>query len=287
MILSIAPIAIFLGVTTAVGLALYAFWSRILHALSRVTEPYRSGLERAAIPVKSEELVVGILSAAVVPWGVLMFLARPNILPGSLLLVALLVAAFVGCRYWINLKIKKRLKQFNNQLEIVLRLIAGAMRVGMGLRQALVMVITDMPDPARVEFNRVLSQTTIGIGIHDALDALAERMPSREMDMMTRAIRLQSQTGGNLGKVLENLAETIKQRRRIERKVKALTSEAEASKYIITAMPVLVATFILTFESDMREGLLFTSVGQVCIVIALILLGIGWWLFGQISRFDV
>ncbi len=287
MLVALAPIAIFLGVTTAVGLALYTFWSRILQALSRLTEPYRSGLERAAIPVKSEELVVGILAAAVVPWGILMFLARPNILPGALLLVALLTAAFIGCRGWINMKIKKRLKQFNNQLELVLRLIAGAMRVGMGLRQALVMVVTDMPDPARIEFNRVLSQTTIGIGIHDALDQLEVRMPSREMDMMSRAIRLQSQTGGNLGKVLENLAETIKQRRRIERKVKALTSEAEASKYIITAMPVLVATFILTFEPDMRAGLLFTTVGRVCLGVALVLLSIGWWLFGQISRFDV
>ena len=287
MIVSLAPIAIFLGVTTAVGLALYAFWARILVALSGLTEPYRSGLERAAIPVKSEELVVGILGAAVVPWGIIMFVARPNVLPGALLLAAFSITAFIGCRGWINMKIAKRLKQFNNQLEIVLRLIAGAMRVGMGLRQALVMVVTDMPDPARIEFNRVLSQTTIGLGIHDALDQLAERMPSREMDMMSRAIRLQSHTGGNLGKVLENLAETIKQRRRIERKVKALTSEAEASKYIITAMPVLVAAFILTFEPDMREGLLFTGIGHICILVALILLGIGWWLFGRISRFDV
>ena len=198
-----------------------------------------------------------------------------------------LFVAFIGCRAWINAKIAKRLKVFNDQLELVLRLISGAMRVGMGLRQAIVMVVTDMPDPARVEFTRVLSQTTIGISIYDALDQLNDRMPSAEFKMMVRAIRVQSQTGGNLGKVLDNLAETIKQRRKIQRKVKALTSEAVTSKYIITGLPVGVGAFIMAFEPEMRSSLLFTIVGQICLVVVFALLGTGWWIFGRISNFDV
>lgn len=287
MLVTLAPLGIFLAVTAAVGLGLFVFWSRIVKALGGFTQPYVSGLERAAIPIKSEELVVGILAAAVVPWGILMFIMRPNLLPGALILAVFLGAAFFGCRGWINKKIAKRLANFNTQLELVLRLIAGAMRVGMGLRQAVVVVVADMPDPARVEFTRVLSQTTIGISIHDALDQLGSRMPSSEITMMNRAIRVQSQTGGNLGKVLENLAETIKQRRRIARKVKALTSEAEASKYIITALPVAVGGFILAFEPDMRAGLLTTGVGHICTIIVFGLLGTGWYIFGKISRFDV
>jgi len=287
MVVSFAPFLIFIGVTLLVALALFVFWRKIIMYLGRFTEPYRTGLERAAIPIKSEELVIGILAAAVLPWGVLMFLMRTTILPGALILAAFLLVAFLGCRGWINHKIAVRLKMFNNQLELVLRLISGAMRVGMGLRQSIIMVVTDMPDPARVEFTRVLSQTTIGISMYDALDQLSERMPSSEITMMVRAIRVQSQTGGNLGKVLDNLAETIKQRRRITRKVKALTSEAVASKYIITALPVGVGIFIMTFEPAMRDGLLFTIIGQICLVVVFVLLSIGWWLFGQISRFDV
>ncbi|HVA38904.1 MAG TPA: type II secretion system F family protein [Candidatus Dormibacteraeota bacterium] len=287
MILTLEPLAVFLGVVGAVGLCLFAFWERIVTFLGRWTEPYRAGLERAAIPIKSEELVIGILGVAVVPWGIVMFLMRPEPVPGALILLAFLLVAFYGCRGWINMKIANRLTAFNAQLELSLRLIAGALRVGMGLRQALVMVVTDMPDPARVEFTRVLSQTTIGVSIYDALDQLSLRMPSSELTMMTRAIRVQSQTGGNLGKVLENLAETIKQRRRIARKVRALTSEATASKYIITALPVAVGGFIVGFEPDMRDGLFYTPVGHICLMIVAGLLGTGWWLFGRISRFDV
>ncbi|MDQ2871881.1 MAG: type II secretion system F family protein [Candidatus Eremiobacteraeota bacterium] len=287
MLLTFAPGAVFIGVTGAVALVLFAFWGRIIGYLGTLTEPYRTGLERAAIPIKSEELVVGILAAAVLPWGAVMLVMRSAPLTAALLFVVFVLAAFFGCRGWINHKIAKRLATFNGQLELVLRLIAGAMRVGMGLRQSFVMVVSDMPDPARIEFTRVLSQTSIGISIYDALDQLNARMPSNELTMMNRAIRVQSQTGGNLGKVLENLAETIKQRRRIGRKVKALTAEAETGKYIITALPVCVGAFIMAFHPDMRGALLFTDIGHVCLVIVAALLGTGWWAFGRIARFDV
>jgi tight adherence protein B len=181
----------------------------------------------------------------------------------------------------------RRLGTFNNQLEIALRLITGALRVGLGLRQALITVVSDMPDPTRIEFSRVLSQTQIGVSIYDALDQLAERMPSSEISMMTRAIRIQSGTGGNLGRVLENLAETIKQRRKLNRKIAALTSEAKFTKYIISALPICVGAFILIFEPDMRQGLLFTLIGRICLAVVIGLITLGWIVFGQLSRLDV
>ena len=112
-------------------------------------------------------------------------------------------------------------------------------------------------------------------------------MPSGEMSMMTRAIRIQSTTGGNLGKVLENLAETIKQRRRINRKIAALTAEAKFSKYIISALPICVGAFIMTFEPDMRTGLLFTLIGNICLGVVVGLIAIGWIVFGRLSRLDI
>ncbi len=121
-----------------------------------------------------------------------------------------------------------------------------------------------MPDPARVEFTRVLSQTQIGVSLYDALDALAERMPSGEMNMMARAIRLQGQTGGNLSRVLENMAGTIKERRRLAQKIRALTAEARATKWIITGLPIFVGIFVTTFESDIREGLFYTHYRARC-----------------------
>lgn len=282
-----APFIVFFGVAGAVALACIAFWEKVIAWVAARVEPYRRLLERAAIPIKAEELAIMVIAAAIAPWGLLAALLKPSPLVGILMLGGTSLLAFLGCRGYIVYRVGKRLGTFNNQLEMVLRLIAGALRVGLGLRQALVTVVSDMPDPARIEFSRLLSQTQIGVSIYDALDQVAERMPSGEMAMMTRSIRIQSQTGGNLGKVLENLAETIKQRRRINRKIAALTAEAKFSKYIISALPICVGAFIMIFEPDMRQGLLFTLIGRICLAVVAILIGIGWLIFDAISRLDI
>jgi tight adherence protein B len=276
-----------LGVGGAVAYAFFTYWQKVVSAIAVLVEPYRSGLDKAAIPIKSEELALAVLAFATLPWGIVMFMLRPGLVVGTASLVITSALAFFGARLWINIRIGKRLAEFNNQLEMALRLIAGAMRVGLGLRQALVNVVTDMPDPARVEFTRVLSQTQIGVSLYDALDALAQRMPSGEMNMMARAIRLQGQTGGNLSRVLENMAGTIKERRRLAQKIRALTAEARATKWIITGLPVFVGIFVTTFEPDIREGLFDTFIGRGCLCAVAGLLALGWWLFGKISELDI
>ena len=275
------------GVGGAVAYAFFTYWQQLIRVIAGVLEPYRTGLERAAITIKSEELAFVMLGFAIIPWGLLTFMLRPHAMVGAAFLVITTSCSFFGVRTWINLRITRRLAEFNNQLEMALRLIAGAMRVGLGLRQALINVVTDMPDPARVEFTRVLSQTQIGVSLYDALDSLSERMPSSEMSMMARAVRLQGQTGGNLSRVLENMAGTIKERRRLDSKIRALTAEARATKWIITALPVVVAIFVMTFEPDIRDGLLNTLIGRGCLGGVVGLLALGWWLFNKISQLDI
>jgi Flp pilus assembly protein TadB len=278
---------ILLGVAGAVVLGCLAFWNHVVGYVAARMEPSRMLLERAAIPIKAEELAMMVIGLATIPWILLLAVLKPQPALGILMLVGTSVLAFLGTRGYIEYRIGRRLHQFNNQLELVLRLITGAMRVGLGLRQALIQVVNDMSDPARIEFSRVLSQTQIGVSIFDALDQLADRMPSGELLMMTRSIRINGATGGNLGKVLENLAETIKQRRKLHRKINALTAEAKFTKYIISALPIGVGTFILVFEPDMRSGLLFTTLGRICLGVVVGLIALGWLWFGALSRLDV
>lgn len=278
---------ILLGVAGVVVLGCLAFWNRVVSYVAVKMEPSRVLLERAAIPIKAEELAMMVIGFAIIPWILLLAFIKPQPAFGVLMLVGTSVLAFVGTRGYIEHRIGKRLAHFNNQLEIVLRLITGALRVGLGLRQALLQVVADMPDPARIEFSRVLSQTQIGVSIYDALDQLTDRMPSGEIMMMTRSIRINSTTGGNLGKVLENLAETIKQRRKLNRKIAAMTAEAKFTKYIISALPIGVGIFIMSFQPAMREGLLDTLIGRICLCVVAGLITLGWIWFGALSRLDV
>ena len=284
---AVAPYAIFLGVGAAVALLFHTFWERIIASLAPHFHSYRRGLERAAMQVSSEQLLLGIFGAGVGLWLGYMVVAKPDLVRGLLVLPITMSLAVIGCKVWIDGRIRARLEAFNQQLELVLRLISSGLRVGLGLRQALVIVIEEMEDPARTEFMTVVGHTNIGVPIYDALDRLAERMPSSEIIMMVRAIRIQSQTGGNLGKVLDNLASTIKDRRRIARKVKALSAEARMSGYVITALPVLVGIFILVAEPHMRSAILTTKIGHVVMLIVVLLEGLGGFVLNRMMKFRV
>lgn len=285
-----APFALVFGIFGAAALAVVVFWEKLSQHIDKLLATYSSDLERAAIvmsPAALRKQAAIISGAVVIFWAIAIALMRPPVVNAIVFFIAFLGIAFLGVRLWIAQRIKKRLSEFGNQLEIVLRLLVSALRVGLGLRQALAMVVDEMPSPAGVEFSRALVQTTIGVTMEDALDQLAERMPSAEMTMLTKSIRIQSRTGGNLAKILLNLAEMIKQRRRIDRRIKSLTAESVSTKYVITALPVSVTLFILFFEPDLRSGLLDTFLGHVVLGVALVLLLSGWFLFDHLSKLDV
>lgn len=287
MVSAFVPAAIFIGGIAAVGLLVMSSWGRVVKALAPLTETYSVGLQRAGFNVRAQDLVMGVVGGAVVAWVSYMLIARPSPLVALLALPLLLLLGFGVCRAVVQRIIAKRLAVFTNQLELVLRLISSGLRVGMSIRQAMMLVIEQSPDPARHEFMRLIGQTNIGMSVYDALDILAKRMPSNEMTMMARAIRLQSQTGGNLAKVLEQLATTIKDRRRIQRKIRAITSEGRASGGIIGALPVVVGALIMALNPSMRDGMFETAIGHYAMLTAFIFEGTGIFILSRIVRVDI
>jgi tight adherence protein B len=271
----------------AIGLLVLATWGRIVKQLAPLTETYSLGLVQAGINMRPQDLVIAITAGGVVAWVVYMVSCKPDLLMGLVALPLLLVSAFVFCGLVVRKLIARRHAQFTNQLELVLRLIVSGLRAGLSIRQALLMVVEQSPDPARHEFMRVIGQTNIGISMYDALDQLAQRLSSNEMTMLTRAIRLQSQTGGNLAKVLEQLASTIKERRRLQRKISAITSEGRATGFIIGALPVGVGVMVLLMNKDMSSAMFTTTIGHLAFGLAIGLESIGIFVMMLMMKVDI
>jgi tight adherence protein B len=284
---AVLPYAIVLGVIAAIGLVLASFWQRITAPLRPMAEEYRLSLEQADVRVRAEEVMLVILGAGIGLWFALVVFLHLNPVYGALVFPIALTSAAIGAKGVIAQKRRKRLSKFGDQLELVLRLMASGLRAGLGLRQALVLVIDELDDPARTEFMRVLGQANIGQSVYDALDNLARRMPSEECAMMVRAIRVQSQTGGNLAKVLEHLATTIKERRRVWRKMRALTAEGRMSAWVVALLPVIVGVMIVGLQPRMRHALLQTDIGHVVIIFVMILELSGVLMLRKIMRFEV
>jgi tight adherence protein B len=150
-------------------------------------------------------------------------------------------------------------------------MISGALRVGLGFRQAIIMVSEEVPEPAKRELMRVIGRANIGISLVDALDELSRSVPSSETLMFARVVRVQQQTGGDLAKVLEKLASTIRDRRRVMRKMSALTSQGRMGAFIIGGLPVGVGGFVMLTQPDMKDAMLHTVPGW-CMLGAVVLL---------------
>ncbi len=244
-------------------------------------------MDRAGMHMRPAEAAIGIAVATAILWVFSIFFMHPVPVMAVMFLVLCGGASAGGFWCFVQMKIKRRLDQFVQQLELALRLISSGVRIGLGLRQALTMVIEEMPNPAKYEYMRVIGQTNIGVSVYDALDTLSKRMPCNETLMMARAIRIQSQTGGDLGKILEHLANTIKDRRRIQRKIRALTSEGRASAAILAALPPFLSGFISLTEPQMGTALFLTAPGHVALAIVAVLEALGVFTLMKMLKVDV
>ena len=196
-------------------------------------------------------------------------------------LVAVVAGGLVGwrgMRFALSFRIKRRRAGFGTQLPDVLQFVAGSLRSGFSLAQGLDAVVRENTQPAASEFSRALAASRVGVGLEDALDAIADRMDSADLRWAVIAIRIQSDVGGNLAEVLGNTVETMRDRASLRRHVRALSAEGKLSAYILVALPLGVGGWLfLTSRSYVRP--LYTTVpgiGMLVFFVVLIVVGILW-----------
>jgi tight adherence protein B len=281
------PYALAFGFAAMVGLVVYALTGNAGGYFRRLGEAYKAQLDRADMTIRPTEFGLIVLSIGAISWVALALALRVSPIAGTLLFPICLAFAVLGGNFFLRARGERRVAQFTQQLELCLRMMAGALRVGLGLRQAIILVSDEVPDPARREFQRVVGRTNVGASILDALDELAASMPSHEVVMMARAIRVQAQTGGDLSRVLETLATTIRDRRRIHRKMRALTAQGRGGAWIIGSLPVVVGLFIIFTQRDMGDALLHTKTGWIALGIVGVLEILALFVLNKILQFDV
>ncbi len=287
MVTSLEPWAIFVGAAAAVGLVFYPIWDVVNKRTTDKVHGFASTLDQAGMRMKAEEVVLSTVGIAAIVWIAVAFLVKPPLLTAALLLPVCLALAGGGFYGFVRFKQQRRLNRFVEQLELSLRLIGSGLRVGVGLRQSLMLVIEELADPSRYEFMRVVGQTNIGVSVFDAIDDLAARMPATETLMMARAIRIQSQTGGNLAGVLDQLADLIRDRRRVNRKIRAVTADGRVSSIILTCLPLALGAFLVVAQPEIGHALLFTRAGYITLAIVAVLETCGAIVLNRMMQVDV
>jgi tight adherence protein B len=120
----------------------------------------------------------------------------------------------------------------------------GALRAGYGLAQSLQILVEQLPQPAAGEFARVVRAMGLGVPVQDALQAMADRIGTNDVELVVTTIIVQHQVGGNLAETLATIADTINDRLRIQREIGVMTSQQRLSGYVLVAMPIFIALII-------------------------------------------
>ncbi len=141
-------------------------------------------------------------------------------------------------RMYINSAANRRMNSFNNQLGDTLNLWVNALRSGYSVLQAMESIATEMPPPVSREFERVVQEVRLGLGLEQTLANMYRRVPSDDLDLVITAVNIQREVGGNLAEVLDTISFTIRERVRIKGEIKTLTAQGRISGIIISLLPL-------------------------------------------------
>ncbi len=244
-------------------------------------EKLRGMLQRADVPMSVGELTMILLVAS---GGILVLTAlRAGILVG--LMAAVLPWIFAV--FYLKQRQNKRQIAFTNQLPDILTLLVGSLRAGYGLSQAIELVAREVPEPAAKEFQRVMRAMSLGLPMQKALEGMAERIESDDLDLMVTAIGVQYEMGGNLSSVLENISETIRQRVRVLREVMVLTAQQRMTGNILAGMPVLLAIGFSILSPGFFDPFFEPGWPRILPLVAIVMIGIGFMIIRKIVDIKV
>ena len=147
--------------------------------------------------------------------------------------------------FWLQLRANRQRRLFIEQFPVALDVFVRGLRAGHPVASALELLTTEMPDPIGSEFGLVSDEVTYGAELRDALMSMADRWQVDDVRMFVVSLSVQSETGGNLAEILENLSRVIRERAGMMLKVRALSSEGRITAMMLTILPV--ATFVLLF----------------------------------------
>lgn len=193
--------------------------------------------------------------------------AAGGLIAGGLLLPWMILAWLRG----------RRRKVFGNQLPEAIELVVRSLKAGHPVPVAIALVGRELPDPIGSEFGIVADEVTYGSELVEALRKMQQRVGQEDLPLFLTAVSIQATSGGNLREILQSLADVVRQRIKMRRKIKAISAEGRISAYFLTAMPILLMGAIMVMSPDYYGEVMGETMTQVGLAAA----G-GWLLVGNL-----
>lgn len=212
------------------------------------------------------------------------------LIKGAPLYLALSVGLLLGAgipHFGLNFMIGRRIKKFTSNFPDAIELLVRGLKSGLPVGETLGVVANEIPGPVGEEFRLVTEKIKIGKPMEDALQETADRMGTAEFQFFVVTLAIQRETGGNLAETLANLADVLRKRAQMKLKIKAMSSEAKASAYIVGSLPFFVFGMVWTVNQKYLEGFFYEPRLIVAGLIGMVWMGIGVFIMAKMVNFEI
>lgn len=203
--------------------------------------------------------------------------------PGLALLPLALAAAGLPLLRLARARVK-RMERFEKQLPDALDMMSRAMRAGHAFPTALKLVTDEIPAPLGEEFKVAFDEVNFGVSMADALNNLAVRVPSMDLQYFVVAVLIQRESGGNLTELLASISAIIRERQKLVGQVRVLSAEGRMSAWVLCLLP-FGAGIMMYFANPETMGILFTDpAGRKLLGGALVMMAFGLLAIRKVVR---
>ncbi len=175
----------------------------------------------------------------------------------------------IGVRKFVSYRAARSRRLFGEQLADNLQVIASAMRAGQSFAGALAVAVQDAPQPAKREFERVVSDERLGVPLEESLGTVVERMENRDLHQVALVAALQREAGGNSAEVLDRVADTIRERVALRRLISTLTAQGRLSRWVVSLVPLGLVMYLILVRPTYLDPLLKTTPGNILLGLAI------------------
>jgi len=187
---------------------------------------------------------------------------------------------------YVSVSRTRRFKAFAAEFPNAVDVIVRGVKAGLPLADCLRIISMEAQEPVRSEFKAIIEDQTMGMPVDQAVQRLPERVPLPETNFFSIVISLQSRTGGSLSETLANLSKVLRERKKMQAKIKAVSSEAKSSAAIIGSLPVVVTLLLYLTSPDYITLLFTTFIGKIVLAICAFWMLIGVLVMRKMINFD-
>ena len=183
--------------------------------------------------------------------------------------------------------IKRRVAKFNARFPDAIDLLVRGLKSGLPVTETFQVVSHELPGPVGEEFKGVIERIRIGNTMESALQESAEMLGTPEFQFFCITIQIQRETGGNLAETLANLSDVLRKRAQMKLKIRAMSSEAKASAYIVGALPFFVFAVVWSVNPGYLAGFFVEERLIIAGLGGLVWMSIGAGIMAKMISFEI